>query len=170
MPYVGHHGARAVIAAVAASKGDLGVLRSAGAAGDGAWWLQLAGDGAPKIIARLPFVERPDHPAGLPVFVVAKAGPEFSGFDIGLYAITLERWSHDLPAALAAAQGEILASAPAHGAQALLVAAPASEGAERIARELCACGLREPRVESVGGHATRFEMTEARSGVFAPTT
>ena len=27
---------------------------------------------APKIIARLPFVERPDHPAGLPLFVVAQ--------------------------------------------------------------------------------------------------
>ena len=60
-----------------ASKGDLGVLRSAGGSGDGAWWLRLVGDGAPKIIARLPFVERPDHPAGLPVFVISKPAAEF---------------------------------------------------------------------------------------------
>ena len=64
VPYVAHHGADAVIDAVAKSKGDLGVLRATGATGDGAWWTRLIGEDAPKIIARLPFVERPDHPAG----------------------------------------------------------------------------------------------------------
>ncbi len=29
------------------------------------WWIALEADGAPKIIARLPFVERADHPAAL---------------------------------------------------------------------------------------------------------
>ena len=33
-------------------------------AGAGAWWSALEFDAAPKIIARLPFVERADHPAG----------------------------------------------------------------------------------------------------------
>ncbi len=42
--------------------------------GSGAWWAALEGDKAPKIIARLPFVERPDHPAALPVFVVSAPG------------------------------------------------------------------------------------------------
>jgi len=78
VPYVPHHGAVAVIDAVSASSGDLGVLRSLGGSGDGAWWLRLVGERAPKIIARLPFVERPDHPAGLPVFVVAKPPPIFT--------------------------------------------------------------------------------------------
>ena len=112
VPYVPHHGAVAVIDAVSASSGDLGVLRSLGGSGDGAWWLRLVGERAPKIIARLPFVERPDHPAGLPVFVVAKPAADFYAQDIALYSVSLPRWAHDVPAAVAAAEGEILASAP----------------------------------------------------------
>jgi chorismate mutase len=166
VPYVGHHGALAVIEAVAASRGDLGVLRSAGGSGDGAWWLKLAEAHLPKIIARLPFVERPDHPAGLPVFVIAKPAVDFGVQEIALYAATLRRWTHDAPVAIAAAEGEILASAPVHGAQSLLIAAPSS--AEKIAAELKHAGVETQSFASVGSHATRFEMTEARAGVFAP--
>ena len=167
VPYVGHHGALAVIEAVAKSRGDLGVLRAAGGSGDGAWWLRLAGASAPKIIARLPFVERPDHPAGLPVFVIAKPAADFAAPEVGLFALSLARWTHDAPAAIAAARGEILASAPAPGAHALLVAS--AEGADEIARELKRAGAEAKALDSVGGHATRFDMTEARAGVFAPT-
>jgi chorismate mutase len=166
VPYVGHHGALAVIEAVAASRGDLGVLRSAGGSGDGAWWLRLVEKDAPKIIARLPFVERPDHPAGLPVFVIAKPIADFGAQEIALYAATLTRWTHDAPVAIASVEGEILASAPVHGAHALLVAAPA--GAERIAAALRQAGVATQSLAGIGGHATRFEMTEARAGVFAP--
>ena len=172
VPYVPHHGAVAVIDAVSASSGDLGVLRSLGGSGDGAWWLRLVGDRAPKIIARLPFVERPDHPAGLPVFVVAKPATDFYAQDIALYSVSLPRWAHDVPAAVAAAQGEILASAPKRTGHALLVAAPARNsptetGADRLLDELKAC-VDAPAVDPIGGHATRFEMNEARAGVFAP--
>ena len=44
-------------------------------AGAGPWWMALEAASAPKIIARLPFVERADHPAGLPVFVVPASPP-----------------------------------------------------------------------------------------------
>ncbi len=33
-------------------------------------------DGAPKIIARLPFLERADHPAALPVFVISRVADD----------------------------------------------------------------------------------------------
>jgi len=168
VPYVPHHGALAVIDAVSASSGDLGVLRSAGGSGDGAWWLRLVGDRAPKIIARLPFVERPDHPAGLPVFVVAKPAADFYTQDIALYSVSLPRWAHHVPAAIAAAEGEILASAPKSGGHALLVAAPARTGSEELLRQLNECGVEAPGVDAIGGHAARFEMNEARAGVFAP--
>ena len=62
VPFVTHMGASGVVAAVAASRGDIGLVPAAAAAG--AWWTALEGDDAPKIIARLPFVERADHPAG----------------------------------------------------------------------------------------------------------
>ena len=64
-----------------------------GRAADGAWWMRLVGESAPKIIARLPFVERPNHPAGLPVFVVARLAPEAMARGVTLYAVGLARWT-----------------------------------------------------------------------------
>jgi chorismate mutase len=64
VPIVAHLGAAGVVAAVAAAKGDLGLVPVAASAADGAWWTALEGSDVPKIIARLPFVEREDHPAG----------------------------------------------------------------------------------------------------------
>ena len=71
-PCVPHFGAGVVIRAVAESVGDLGMFAVDGGPGAGAWWTNLASPDAPKIIARLPFVERADHPAGMPVFVISK--------------------------------------------------------------------------------------------------
>src|SRR5205085_3355562 len=82
VPYVTHMGASGVVAAVAASRGDIGLVPAAG--GGSAWWTALEGDGAPKIIARLPFVERADHPAGLPVFGFARPNPDGIVTDIEL--------------------------------------------------------------------------------------
>jgi chorismate mutase len=39
----------------------------------GAWWRALEASDAPNVIARLPFVERLDHPAGMPCLLVANA-------------------------------------------------------------------------------------------------
>ena len=63
VPFATHLGAAGVVAAIAASRGDLGLVPATSASG--AWWTALEGHDAPKIIARLPFVERIDHPAGL---------------------------------------------------------------------------------------------------------
>lgn len=168
VPYVPHHGAGAVIAAVAASGGDLGMLRATGALADGAWWARLVGESAPKIIARLPFVERPDHPAGLPVFIVARPAADAASRDILLHAINVPRWSHSIPAVISAQEGEILASAPLAGGLSLMVAAPGRIEAARFAQELAAAGAADARVEPIGSHAGRYELNEARSGVFAP--
>ena len=72
VPCVPHMSARGVIGAVADAAGDLGMFALDGGPGAGAWWMRLARADAPKVIARLPFVERPDHPAGMPIFVIAK--------------------------------------------------------------------------------------------------
>src|ERR687893_2134589 len=72
VPYRPHPSAAAVIRAVAQGRGDLGIFRLDQGASAGAWWLSLAGASAPKVIARLPFIERAGHPAGTPVFVIAK--------------------------------------------------------------------------------------------------
>ena len=67
-----HFGVEGVIQAVGQAEGDLGLLRAEEPPSKGVWWESLVPPDAPKIIARLPFVERPDHPAGMPVFVIAR--------------------------------------------------------------------------------------------------
>src|SRR5919197_1111842 len=66
VPFVTHLGAAGVVAAVSDSKGDLGLVPAFAMAGAGAWWNALEFDTAPKVIARLPFVERSNHPAAMP--------------------------------------------------------------------------------------------------------
>src|ERR1700682_4555930 len=83
VPYVPHQSAERVIEAVAKSGGDLGVVRVDTA--DGPWWRGLVAISAPKIIARLPFVERPGHPAGTPVFIIAQPLAEAAVRDVVLY-------------------------------------------------------------------------------------
>ncbi len=70
VPYVSHFSAPAAVEAVAKSKGDLALVSAISSRTP--WWIALEADSAPKIIARLPFVERADHPAALPVFVVSR--------------------------------------------------------------------------------------------------
>ena len=70
VPFVTHMGASGVVAAVAASRGDIGLVPAAAASG--AWWTALEGDDAPKIIARLP-VRGARRPSGRPAGVRHRA-------------------------------------------------------------------------------------------------
>src|SRR6201997_202403 len=56
VPYVAHFSASAAVEAVAKSKGDLALVSAV--ASRTPWWQMLEAGGTPKIIARLPFVER----------------------------------------------------------------------------------------------------------------
>src|SRR6478752_719821 len=71
-----HMRAASVVEAVSESKGDLGLVPAFAIAGAGPWWTALEFAAAPKIIARLPFVERSDHPAGMPVFVISRVAAD----------------------------------------------------------------------------------------------
>jgi chorismate mutase len=70
-PFQPHNNPGSVIAAVTASRGDLGLIPVHPLEME-AWWEALTPPEAPKIIARLPFLDRAGHPAGLPIFVIAK--------------------------------------------------------------------------------------------------
>ena len=158
VPMVPHSVTADVIGAVASSNGDLGLVKVNGGATAGAWWQQLTVADAPKIIARLPFVERPDHPAGLPLFVVAKPLTEAIAHDVVLYALALERWRPGVTACLTAVGAEILGSVPEGEVFSLLIAAPAT----LTAGELCeACRRAEAPATSlieIGSHAARFAL------------
>jgi chorismate mutase len=158
VPVVPHFGAGGVIDAVARSQGDLGMFALDGGAAAGAWWMRLVETDAPKVIARLPFVERPDHPAGLPVYVIAKPLSDGGARQVVLEAIWLDRWRPDFTLALAAAGGEAIGEA-AHGAGFSVLAARAGDLApDALVQALRGAGARDVRSVEVGSHAPRFEM------------
>jgi len=161
VPYRVHQGASAVIDAVGCSSGDLGLVRVDGGAGAGAWWTRLAEDAAPKIIARLPFVERPDHPAGMPLFVIAQPLNDAAARDVVVHSVSLERWHDALPANLAKLGAEILGNAADGFGLSLLVAAPGSVTAAQLRKAFGDSGAGVPRLAEVGSHAVRFEIAQS---------
>ena len=157
VPCVPHHGPAGVIGAVARSAGDLGMFAIDGGAGAGAWWMRLAPAGAPKVIARLPFVERPDHPAGMPVFVIANPLSDGAARDVVIEAVSLDRWRGGYPQALAGFDGQILGNAADGVGLALLIARPGALAVDIVSDALHKAGARDLRIVEVGAHAARFE-------------
>ena len=158
VPYVTHVGPAGVIDAVAEAPGDLGMFRVEADAAAGAWWMRLAAPRAPKVIARLPFVERPDHPAGMPIFVIARPLAEAAARDIVLLAVTLDRWHESIPMAVASLNGEIIGNAGTAMGLSLLVAIPGAIGKDGLAAALAGAGAADIRIAEVGSHAARYEM------------
>jgi chorismate mutase len=165
VPYVPHNSAAGVIEAVKRSPGDLGLVRISASSADGAWWTGLADAQAPKVIARLPFVERPDHPAGLPVFVLSKPVEDAAAREVVLYAIQVERWRDSLPALISDVYGEIIGNAPDRMGLSLLVAltGPQSGNPGERLRNLPGA----TRVAEVGSHAARFDVASRDSAADA---
>src|SRR5260370_23550610 len=93
VPFVAHMGASAVVAAVSDSSGDLGLVPAVAVPGAGAWWNALEFDSAPQIIARLPFVERADHPAALPVFGLSRIAADAMVTEVAVLGMPVAGWS-----------------------------------------------------------------------------
>jgi chorismate mutase len=155
-PLVTHMGARAVVAAVVRCPGDLGLV-SALAGGD-AWWSELEGDAAPKIIARLPFVERPDHPAALPVFALSYPATDAVAAEVALWSIRASGWNAAIAGALAPVADVMAAPDGAVDDAALLVSVPAGRTLEDVTSALMAAGTAIRACALVGGHATRYRV------------
>ena len=153
VPYRPHESAAAVIAAVAKARGDLGIFRLDQGVSAGAWWRDLVGDRRPKVIARLPFIERPGHPAGTPVFVVSKPLADAAVRDVVLYAASFERWGGKEQSAVAALHCEVIASAGSSRGLSVLLAAPGAVAAGDLQTALAAADLAE-----IGSHAERFHV------------
>ena len=140
VPCVLHKSSREVMDAVAGSSGDLGMFPLDGGPRAGAWWTQLAPADSPKVIARLPFVERPDHPAGMPVFVISKPLADGAARDAVLESVTLDRWRPDFPHALRSIDAEIIGSAASGVGLALLVARPGAIAKDAVSAALSSTG------------------------------
>jgi chorismate mutase len=160
VPYRPHESAAAVIAAVAKARGDLGVFRLDQGVSAGAWWRDLVGEKRPKVIARLPFIERPNHPAGTPVFVISKPLADAAVRDVVLYSAAFDRWREGAGNAIASLGGEVIANAGgAHGLSALL-ALPGSVDPADLREAAGASGAHLSDLDEIGSHAERFAVGE----------
>jgi chorismate mutase len=159
VPFVPHADAASVVAAVSDSRGDLGLVPAFGTAGTGAWWSALESNSAPKIIARLPFVERADHPAGVPVFVMSRAAADAMVRDVEVWSVRLAGWS-TAAAEAAAPLAEVIA-VPDGGfdSAALLISLPQGGRIERVTDTLVKAGASVRTAALVGSHATRYRVS-----------
>ena len=162
VPCVPHLCAGEVIAAVQKSTGDLGLLALAAPLDGGAWWTKLKPRGAPKAIARLPFVERPNHPAAMPVFVISKPLADGAARDVVLEAVAVDRWRPDFPHALMTASAEIIGSAADGVGLSLLIARPGEREPNAITSVIRAAGGADVRSAEIGAHARRFDAGSLR--------
>ena len=164
VPLLTHVGAGPVIAAVAASKGDLGLVPAFAVPAAGAWWSALEFDAAPKIIARLPFVERPDHPASLPLFVVSKPlAADAAATEVEIWSVAVAGWSAAAARAISPLAEVIAVPHGSYDGAALLLSLPHGRKIAEITDALVAAGSSVRSAALVGGHATRYTVPPAAS-------
>lgn len=154
VPYHTHQDASAVIRAIADAAGDLGIFATTT---KGAWWQGLIGTNTPKIIARLPFVERPDHPAGTPVFVISKPLADAAVRERIIYAV--KNISLDQSQITKLSERDIaLDAASDHAA---LISAPGQLDLTSLTEAFRQIGVTDLSLDEVGSHANRFHLQSA---------
>jgi chorismate mutase len=158
VPFIPHMGAAGVVAAVSTSKGDLGLVAASAVAGAGAWWSALEFDAAPKIIARLPFVERADHPAALPVFVLSRIAADAMATEAPVWSIRVSGWGAGPAQSLSAMADFIAVPDRAFDGAALLVTLAKDVGLEQASAALVKAGATVRSAALVGSHATRYTI------------
>jgi chorismate mutase len=159
VPFVPHMGAATVVQAVTASKGDLGLVPAFATAGGGPWWTALEFDAAPKIIARLPFVERANHPAAMPVFVISRAAADTMVTETEVWSVRVSGWSASSVDKLAGLAQAIAVPDRAFDGAALLVSVP-RDGIGAVADILVGTGASIRSRALVGSHATRYTVPQ----------
>jgi chorismate mutase len=159
VPFIAHAGAASVVAAVSDSKGDLGLVPAFAMPGAGAWWNALEFDVAPKIIARLPFVERADHPAGIPVFVISRAAADAMVKEVEVWSVRVAGWSTAAAETIGGRAEVIAVPDRAFDGAALLVSVPVGGSIDEVKELLVEAGGSVRASALVGSHATRYRVS-----------
>ena len=158
VPYVTHAQASDVIEAVKHAAGDLGIFafnRQATAP----WWRGLDAPDAPKIIARLPFVERPDHPAGTPVFVISKPLTDAAVSDSVIFHVETTNWNEAIVSDLE--KNNLSIEAEFHEGsdiRSLLISASGTFTSAMVIQLFADHKISTTTVQEIGSHATRFQL------------
>lgn len=158
VPFIAHMGASGVVAAVSESKGDLGLVPAIAVPGAGAWWSALEFDAAPKIIARLPFVERADHPAALPVFVLSRVAADAMATGAAMWSVRVSGWGAHAAQALSVLADFIAVPDRAFDGAALLITLPTDVSLDSVSNALVKAGATVRSAALVGSHATRYTV------------
>ncbi len=156
VPYVSQENAAEAVDAVAKSKGDLALVSATSSRTP--WWIALEADGAPKIIARLPFVERSDHPAALPVFVVSRVADNAMVTEVEMWSVRVSGWNAEIARALSPLAEIVAAPDTAFDGAALLVSVATAGSLEKIKSALIQAGASVRSSALVGSHAARYTM------------
>jgi hypothetical protein len=156
VPYVSHFSAQAAVEALAKSKGDLALVSATSSRTP--WWIALEADGAPKIIARLPFLERADHPAALPVFVVSRVADSAMVTEVEVWSVRVSGWNADIARALSPLAEIVAVPDTAFDGAALLVSVSGANSLEKIRSALIEAGASVRSSALVGSHATRYTV------------
>ena len=160
VPYAAHFSAAAAVEAVARSKGDLALVSATSSRTP--WWLALEPDGVPKIIARLPFIERADHPAALPVFVVSRVADSAMVTEVEMWSVRVSGWNAEIARALSPLAEIVAVPDGAFDGAALLVSITGDTDLDKITSALVAAGASVRSSALVGSHATRYTVPASR--------
>jgi hypothetical protein len=161
VPYVSHFSATAAVEAVAKSKGDLALVSATSSRTP--WWIALEASGSPKIIARLPFVERADHPAALPVFVVSRVADSAMVTEVEMWSIRVSGWNAEIARALSPLAEIVAVPDTAFDGAALLVSVAAPTSLDKIRSALIEAGASVRSSALVGSHATRYTVPPSKA-------
>jgi chorismate mutase len=162
VPFVPHMGAASVVQAVTESKGDLGLVPAFAVAGSGPWWAALEFATAPKIIARLPFVERADHPAAMPLFVVSRAAADAMVTETEVWSMRVSGWRAASVSAVTRTAADIVAVPDQAFDGAALLASVPRGGIDAVTKALVGIGASIRSAALVGSHATRYTVPRKR--------
>jgi chorismate mutase len=161
IPFVPHFNAQAAVEAVANAKGDLALVSATSSRAP--WWLALEADGAPRIIARLPFIERADHPAALPVFVISRVADDARVTEVETWSVRVSGWNANTARTLSPLAEIVAVPDGAFDGAALLVSITGGTSLDTIKSALIEAGASIRSMALVGSHATRYTMPSSRA-------
>jgi chorismate mutase len=159
VPFIAHMGAAAAVAAAAAAPSDLALVPATLLAGAPAWWPAIEPDNEPKIIARLPFVERADHPAGLPAFVVSHSAPDAMVREVETWSVRVAGWGASAACAIGPLADVLAVPDRVSDGAALLISVPQGRTLAEIEAALVTAGASVASSALVGGHASRYMVS-----------
>jgi chorismate mutase len=162
VPFVAHFSADAAVGALAKANGDLALVPAVDSRT--AWWTALEAQGSPKIIARLPFLERADHPAALPVFVISRAADDAMVPDVEMWSIRVAGWNAEVSRAVSPIAEVIAVPDRAFDGAALLASITGTGGLDRLKAALIAAGASVRSTAFVGSHAARYRVSPHGTG------